>query len=290
MSSGRKLFRIALLFSLLLLQGCALPGPVHMSHGTGEGQRQPLTVVLSFDYEDLGHEAGGRNMASVLDMLDRRNLSAAFFVLGATAERYPSRVREVVERGHLVGMHTYVHSLPIFSREDAERIGRIYGVEGEVEWRKSFQTPEEFMKDIIKTRRVIREAAGVEAVMFRAPSMVVNWTDSEAYYRVLREEGVAVDSSVYQDFENPRAYYLVEGVVEVPVVAFESRLKNPEKALELAEKCSRAGVPFHLVVHPQSLDHEGLAKLEEFLDRLEATYDVRYLRIDEVRKAYENIY
>lgn len=275
---------LLLSLSLLILQGCVSPDPGDVR------QRQPLTVVLSFDYEDLAQDAGGRNIGPILDMLDRRNLSAAFFILGATAERYPSRVRMIRERGHVLGMHTYYHSLPIFSRQDAERIGRIYGVEGEVEWGKSFQSPEAFRRDIIMTRGAIKEAAGVEARMFRAPSMVVNWVDSEAYYRVLREEGVWLDSSVYQGFQDPRAYYLVDGVVEVPVVTFESRLRNPDKAMELVEKCSRAGVPFHLVLHPQHLGPEGLEVLEEFLDRLEAVYAVRYLRLDEVRGAYENIY
>lgn len=258
---------------LLLAQGCL-----------AQGDKEPLTVVLTFDYEDLSHEEGGRNIDALLQVLEKRNLSVAFFVLGATAEKYPEKVRRIHEKGHILGMHTYYHNLPLFTREDAERVGRVYGVEVEAEWRKSFKTPEAFLRDLMDTRAAIERATGKNGTVaaFRAPSMVVNWVSDEVYYRVLREAGVRVDSSVYQDFENPRAYYVVDGVIEVPLVTFESRLKDPKKALDLAEESSKKGVPFHFVAHPQALSPENLREFEDFLDLLEARYDVTYLRLDEV--------
>jgi peptidoglycan/xylan/chitin deacetylase (PgdA/CDA1 family) len=274
--------RVFLIFFLFLAMGCA----------TGSADKKPLVVVLSFDYEDLSVPGGGENLGAVLAMLERHNITAAFFILGATAKRYPGRVRSIYERGHLLGMHTYYHNFPIFSMEDAELIGRIYNRSVEAEWSLSFKTPEAFKADLEASRRAIKRAVGseVEVEMFRAPSLVVNWAAREVYYGVLRERGVKLDSSIYQDFENPRAYYIEKDVVVVPVVTFESRLKNPGKALELAEKSSRAGVPFHLVAHLQSLGPQKLAELEDFLNTLEARYEVKYLRLDEVQGYYENIY
>ena len=45
----------------------------------------------------------------VLDILDARSVRATFFMIGREAERHPALVREAVQRGHLVGNHTYSH-------------------------------------------------------------------------------------------------------------------------------------------------------------------------------------
>src|SRR3989441_6249653 len=45
----------------------------------------------------------------ILDILKAANVKAAFFVVGANAERYPELVRRIVDEGHEVGNHTYYH-------------------------------------------------------------------------------------------------------------------------------------------------------------------------------------
>jgi peptidoglycan/xylan/chitin deacetylase (PgdA/CDA1 family) len=45
----------------------------------------------------------------VLDVLDKYNVKANFFVLGKWAEKNPDIVKETFNRGHLVGNHTYSH-------------------------------------------------------------------------------------------------------------------------------------------------------------------------------------
>ena len=44
-----------------------------------------------------------------LDLLDRHEVRATFFVLGWTAERHPDLVREIARRGHEIGCHSYAH-------------------------------------------------------------------------------------------------------------------------------------------------------------------------------------
>lgn len=250
--------------------------------------KEPLNVVLSVDYEDLSRPSGGENLPALLDLLDRRNISSTFFILGATAERYPGNVRAINDRGHTLGLHTYYHNFPLFSEEGVAIISGIYNVSTEVGWSRSFKTPEAFKVDLEANKKAINRALGREAQveMFRAPSMVVNWVNSDAYYEALREMGIKLDSSTYQDFENPRAYYVEKGVLVVPIVTFDARLGNQGKALELAEKSSRTGVPFHLVAHPQNLEAAKLMELDEFLRALEARYEVRYLRVEEVPGRY----
>jgi cellulose synthase/poly-beta-1,6-N-acetylglucosamine synthase-like glycosyltransferase len=44
-----------------------------------------------------------------LDILKGANVKAAFFLVGANAERYPKLVRRIVNEGHEIGNHTYYH-------------------------------------------------------------------------------------------------------------------------------------------------------------------------------------
>ncbi|MDQ2825059.1 MAG: glycosyltransferase [Verrucomicrobiota bacterium] len=45
----------------------------------------------------------------ILDILKAANVKAAFFLVGANAERYPGIVRRIVNEGHEIGNHTYYH-------------------------------------------------------------------------------------------------------------------------------------------------------------------------------------
>jgi peptidoglycan-N-acetylglucosamine deacetylase len=45
----------------------------------------------------------------ILDILKAANVKAAFFLVGANAERYPGLVRRIVDEGHEIGNHTYYH-------------------------------------------------------------------------------------------------------------------------------------------------------------------------------------
>jgi peptidoglycan-N-acetylglucosamine deacetylase len=45
----------------------------------------------------------------ILDILRGANVKAAFFLVGANAERYPNLVRRIVNEGHEIGNHTYYH-------------------------------------------------------------------------------------------------------------------------------------------------------------------------------------
>jgi peptidoglycan-N-acetylglucosamine deacetylase len=45
----------------------------------------------------------------ILDILKAANVKAAFFLVGANAERYPGLVRRIVNEGHEIGNHTYYH-------------------------------------------------------------------------------------------------------------------------------------------------------------------------------------
>ncbi|WP_409972549.1 polysaccharide deacetylase family protein [Bacillus sp. Bva_UNVM-123] len=45
----------------------------------------------------------------ILDLLDKFNAKATFFVTGHKADTYPELIKRIVKEGHEVGNHTYNH-------------------------------------------------------------------------------------------------------------------------------------------------------------------------------------
>ena len=62
--------------------------------------------LLALTFDDGPHPTWTPRL---LDVLDRHEVQATFFVIGANARRHPDVVREIASRGHAVGNHTYTH-------------------------------------------------------------------------------------------------------------------------------------------------------------------------------------
>ncbi|WBL20847.1 polysaccharide deacetylase family protein [Zunongwangia sp. HRR-M8] len=61
-------------------------------------------VCLSFD-------DGPTNVTpKILDLLDRYDAKACFFCIGEQMEKYPEIAQDIIERGHIIGNHTYSHT------------------------------------------------------------------------------------------------------------------------------------------------------------------------------------
>ena len=73
----------------------------------------------------------------LLDLLQRYNAKATFFVVGSNAERYPDLIQRIHDEGHLIGIHNYVHKTnwlmrPATVRRQIERTNEIiYNIIGE---------------------------------------------------------------------------------------------------------------------------------------------------------------
>jgi len=61
-------------------------------------------IYLTFD---AGYENG--NVEKILDILEKEEVSGAFFILGHLIEKNPDLVKRMFEDGHLVCNHTYSH-------------------------------------------------------------------------------------------------------------------------------------------------------------------------------------
>jgi peptidoglycan/xylan/chitin deacetylase (PgdA/CDA1 family) len=92
-------------------------------------------VALTFDDGPLPPHT-----VRMLDLLDRHQVKATFFMMGRNVERWPDVAREVLARGHEVGNHSYSHPKLVFMsparvREEIERTDAILrgvGVTGEI--------------------------------------------------------------------------------------------------------------------------------------------------------------
>ena len=112
------------------------------------------------------------NTERLLKLFDDFAVKGTFFVLGCVAERYPSLVRTIVDRGHELASHGYAHRL-------------VYN-----------QTPDEFRQDVRHAKALLEDVGGVEVHGYRAPSFSVTARSMWAL-DVLLEERYRYDASIF---------------------------------------------------------------------------------------------
>lgn len=139
----------------------------------------------------------------VLDLFERHEAKATFFTLGWIAERAPALVREIVARGHELGSHGYDHT-KVFD-----------------------QDPSAFRTDVVKTKKILEDAGGVEVNGFRAAGFSIDARTPWAH-EILGETGHAYSSSShpiahdhYGDARGARSPHVRGGIVEAPVATAE---------------------------------------------------------------------
>ena len=142
------------------------------------------------------------NTNRVMDLFDKHNVKATFFMLGWVAERYPQLIRRIVDHGHELASHGYSHV------------------------RVTQQQPHEFREDVIRTKKLLEDIGGVVVRGYRAASYSIGARNLWAL-KVLEETGHLYSSSIYpikHDLygmpEAPRfAFYPHhdQGLLEIPV-------------------------------------------------------------------------
>ena len=138
--------------------------------------------ALSVDLEDWCQSTFDRskpisrrvvdNTMRLLDLLDRWNAKATFFVLGRVAEVYPELVMEVHRRGHEIASHGYSHT-PIF-----------------------LQTPGQFAADVERSISLLESMTSCKVIGYRAPDFSITRQTLWAL-QVLEESDILYDSSIF---------------------------------------------------------------------------------------------
>jgi peptidoglycan/xylan/chitin deacetylase (PgdA/CDA1 family) len=78
-----------------------------VAHGSGRGEHR---VALTFDAEHPDRRSSPGVQERLLELLDRLDVRATFFLQGRWAEAYPQTARLIPEAGHLVGNHSHYHA------------------------------------------------------------------------------------------------------------------------------------------------------------------------------------
>ena len=108
----------------------------------------------------------------ILDLFDKHQIKATFFILGEVAKNSPDLIKEIANRGHELGSHGYHH----------------YAVYD--------QTQKEFAKDILSSKEIIENISGQSVRGYRAPSFSITRQTSWAYEELVKA-GYSYDSSLY---------------------------------------------------------------------------------------------
>lgn len=204
----------------------------------------------------------------LLDLLERRGVKGTFFVLGWTAEQFPSLVRRIASAGHELACHSFWHRL-------------IYR-----------QSRDEFRADLRRSKQTIEDQAGQAVVAYRAPSFSITSRSMWAI-DVLVEEGFEIDSSIFPTvhdrygvpnadvrphaistpagsiWEFPLAVQRV-GRFSVPISGGGYFRLFPFHFSRLClENVNRGGRPFAFYIHPWEVDPQqprirGASRLSRF--------------------------
>ncbi len=112
------------------------------------------------------------NTQTILKILDSNKIKATFFIVGWIAERNIDLVKEIAEKGHRIGCHSYLHR-------------KVYDL-----------TPDEFRNDTKKAKAILEKITGAQITRYRAPSYSITKKSLWAL-DILEELGFEYDSSIF---------------------------------------------------------------------------------------------
>lgn len=230
----------------------------------------PSRLALMSEYS-YGPKVGMRH---ILELLDLYEIKASFYVPGRTAELHPDVVREIVDRGHDVGHHGYMHERPDgLSDAQEERV-------------------------LVKGIEVLEGILGRKPVAYRSPA----WELKPSSPALLLRYGFKYDSSL-MGYDIP--YWITTsdgdllelpvswrnddwpqfGFVSVPPVG--SGISAPSKGLEVFtqefEGLYARGGFFNMTMHPFLAGRpSGLIVLEKLIRHLRGFPRVWWARLSEV--------
>jgi polysaccharide deacetylase family protein (PEP-CTERM system associated) len=135
-------------------------------------QVQALESVVPRDSWIARGSRVGKSVDDLLELLARHHVRGTFFTLGWLAKHRPSVVRAIADAGHEIASHGLSHQ------------------------RVTSHTRSTFREDLLASRKLLEDVAGVEVLGYRAPSFSIvpgfEWAFDE-----LIAAGYAYDSSLF---------------------------------------------------------------------------------------------
>jgi peptidoglycan/xylan/chitin deacetylase (PgdA/CDA1 family) len=228
------------------------------------------TVWVAFDPANaqrpgvmsIGHYGARVGLPLILDALKRHAVKATFFVVGQNVERYPDRIRRILDEGHEIGVHGYTHTPP-------QRL-----------------TPAEEEAELVKALDLLR-GVGADVTGYRSPS----WDVSPVTLDLLDKHGFLYSSQMMADIRPYR--HPANKVIELPIqwllddwpfFAFGiGEMGRPIQSASTAEQAwleeldgiHALGGHFILTMHPQVIGRPGrVAMLDRLIGTIKAREDI----------------
>jgi peptidoglycan/xylan/chitin deacetylase (PgdA/CDA1 family) len=248
-------------------------------------------VLLSFDVDNdtarIGRdenpsigamsqgEYGARvGLRRVVDLMDRHQIPASFFIPAVSLILRPDMVDMIQESGrHEFGVHGWIHELNTALDAETER------------------------ELVSRATTYLEDVTGTRPVGYRAPS----WNFSPNTLSIIRGLGFLYDSSLMAD---DRPYELMQageptGMVELPVewILDDAPLMNPrgnsytsprdllQVYIDEFDKAYEEGTMFLLTTHPHVIGHRSrIIILEELIDHIHGYGDVWFATHEQVAR------
>lgn len=142
------------------------------------------------------------SLKPLLDILDKYNTRATFFVLGIVAERYPEVIEDIYSRGHEIACHAYSH-------QSIDKLGKD-GLEEEI-------------------KKTLKYIGKYDPKGFRAPNFSLNKNTTWAF-EILEKYGFRYDSSIFP------IKTMLYGVPDAPIGIYrpsqeDITINNPDGAI-----------------------------------------------------------
>jgi cellulose synthase/poly-beta-1,6-N-acetylglucosamine synthase-like glycosyltransferase/peptidoglycan/xylan/chitin deacetylase (PgdA/CDA1 family) len=143
-------------------------------NGTAKTESVPKkTIVLTFDDGPTPTWT-----PQILKVLEDNDVEATFFMVGSMVSRYPGVVKDLVDQGNEVGIHTFTHV------------------------DLSYQSTARLQRELQQTQLALAGAAGIQTTLFRAPySSEINAVDNYSW-PVYQKIGNLGYTSVFVDTDS----------------------------------------------------------------------------------------
>lgn len=226
------------------------------------------------------------NTSRILELFDKHDVKATFFVLGWIAERLPELIKLIDMCGHEIASHGYSHI----------SINKL--------------TRSEFEADLKKALQIKKNIINKKILGFRSPSFSINSKTLWAY-EIMLENGIKYDSSVFPFSFHPEygfpgsidtVHEPIAGLLEVPLnvakifgveVPFGGggyfRLYPYFFSRMLMNRYNKNGRPFIFYLHPWEIDIDQPRVMATVTKKFRHYYNIKnnFNKFEKVIENYE---